>query len=57
MANDLYNLLLRKEAKLIMQIEVLDHTPNIAVRKETIEQKDLIQKRRLHMKARLKESV
>ncbi|MCM3413561.1 hypothetical protein [Metabacillus litoralis] len=52
--NDLYSLLMRREAKLVMKIE---NTIDIEMKNELIEQKKMITKRRLKMKLHIKESA
>jgi len=50
---DLYKLLLRKEAKLLMQVEVFNLEGKLEHAQEARDQKELIQKKRLGMKRRL----
>lgn len=53
--NDLYNLLLRREAELVMRIDKFIQQGNFKAAEEALEYKEIVKNRRLSMKAHIKE--
>lgn len=53
--NDLYSLLMRREAELVMRIEKFEQQGNFKAADDAREYKEIVSNRRLSMKAYIKE--